>query len=288
MGNIVTNVIFQPPEPSIMDPQRFFLLETTELSSETSQQSHTSEKISAFYIDRNSTMTILFSHGNAEDIGQIYNWFWEFSKKLNVNIMAYDYAGYGKSTDKKPKEKKCYKGIEAAYKFLIKCKNQKPNQIILYGRSIGSGPSCYLAEKLSSFGTPPAGLMLQSPISPCYRVAIPFRFTLYGDPFPNIDRMKRISCPVFIIHGTRDEIVPFKHGQDLFLACLEKYRVKPFWVEGAGHNNIENYLKDSGLFLTRINIFLNENCRSSVVSHKNSSKSSAVKTSSISSKIDYN
>merc|ERR1711916_240665 len=113
-------------------------------------------------IDRCWNLTILFSHGNAEDIGQIYNWFWEFSKKLNVNIMAYDYAGYGKSTDKKPKEKKCYKGIEAAYKFLIQCKNQKPNQII--------------------------------------------------------------------IHGTRDEIVPFKHGQDLFLACLEKYRVKPFWV----------------------------------------------------------
>jgi abhydrolase domain-containing protein 17 len=46
-----------------------------------------------------------------------------------------------------------------------------------------------------------------------FRVMLPFRVTLWGDMFSNVDRMANIDCPVFIIHGTRDEIVPFQHGQ---------------------------------------------------------------------------
>lgn len=53
----------------------------------------------------------------------------------------------------------------------------------------------------------------QSPILSVYRVVLPLRFTLCGDMFPNIDRVPRIESPVFVIHGTRDEIVPFQHGQ---------------------------------------------------------------------------
>ena len=58
-----------------------------------------SEKISipAFYIDRKSKITIIFSHGNAEDIGMIFDSFNEFSKELLVNVLAYDYEGYGKA-----------------------------------------------------------------------------------------------------------------------------------------------------------------------------------------------
>jgi abhydrolase domain-containing protein 17 len=53
----------------------------------------------------------------------------------------------------------------------------------------------------------------QSPILSVYRVAVPFRFTMWGDMFANIDRIQEIDCPVFVIHGTRDEVVPFEHGQ---------------------------------------------------------------------------
>lgn len=43
-----------------------------------------------------------------------------------------------------------------------------------------------------------------------------------GDVFPNIDRIGHIQSPIFIIHGTRDEVVPFWHGQELFLACQKR------------------------------------------------------------------
>ena len=65
------------------------------------------QRIPAFYIDRRSPVTILFSHGNAEDLGMIYEWFCEFSKELQVNIFAYDYEGYGKASGV-PNEQSCY------------------------------------------------------------------------------------------------------------------------------------------------------------------------------------
>ncbi len=77
-----------------------------------------------------------------------------------------------------------------------------------------------------------AGLVLQSPLCSAFRVLVDFRFTLPGDAFPNIDRMPRIKCPVFIIHGTRDEVVPLLHGERLFFATGIKWREKPWWIDG--------------------------------------------------------
>jgi fermentation-respiration switch protein FrsA (DUF1100 family) len=74
----------------------------------------------------------------------------------------------------------------------------------------------------------------QSPILSVYRVALPFRFTICGDPFPNIDRMPNLECPVLVIHGTRDELVPFEHGQVhdyrscLPVAFITQYLLLPF------------------------------------------------------------
>ncbi len=75
------------------------------------------------------------------------------------------------------------------------------------------------------------GLVLQSPLCSAFRVVFNFRFTLPGDAFPNIDRMPRIKCPVFIIHGTWDEVVPFRNGERLFFATGMKWREKPWWID---------------------------------------------------------
>lgn len=72
-----------------------------------------------------------------------------------------------------------------------------------YGRSLGSGPTCQLAEELAADGVELGGIMLQSPLASAFRVAFNFRFTMPGDLFPNIDRIKSVACAVFIVHGTR-------------------------------------------------------------------------------------
>ena len=74
--------------------------------------------------------------------------------------------------------------------------------------------------------------------------------------FPNIDYAPNIRCPVFIVHGTQDEVVPFWHGENLFSALPQEWRAKPFWVDGAGHNNIEALLRPTGAFVDKLNEFL--------------------------------
>ena len=101
-----------------------------------------------------------------------------------------------------------------------------------------------------------AGVILQSPLLSAYRVAFNFRFTMAGDKFPNVDYAPSIRCPMFIVHGTQDEVVPFWHGQELFLALPQEWRAKPFWVEGAGHNNIEALLRPTGAFVDKLIEFL--------------------------------
>ncbi|CAN0398486.1 unnamed protein product, partial [Laminaria digitata] len=159
-----------------------------------------------------------------------------------VNVLAYEYSGYGKS-EGTVSEENCYADVRAAYDYLTTQKKVLPQQIVLYGRSLGSGPTCQLAEELAADGVELGGIMLQSPLASAFRVAFNFRFTMPGDLFPNIDRVKNVACPLFIIHGTRDEVVPFWHGQELFLATPTKWRAKPFWVDGAGHNNVEALLR---------------------------------------------
>lgn len=84
-------------------------------------------------------------------------------------------------------------------------------------------------------GEPVLGVLLQSPLMSAYRVGFHFRFSLWGDRFCNCDRVGSIRSPVFIIHGTHDEIVPFWHGQELYLAVEERFKcVLPFRVSSRG------------------------------------------------------
>jgi len=187
-------------------------------------------------------MTVLHSHGNAEDIGMTRPWLQHFGQQLQVNVMTYDYEGYGLSDGGHPNELACYESIDAAYAYLRNFRSVPASNIILFGRSLGSGPSCYLASRLSKAGARLGGLILQSPLLSVYRVLLDLRFTFYGDQFANIDYIGSVDCPVFVIHGVADEIVPFWNGESLFLAVPVEWRAKPLWVAGAGHNDIEEIL----------------------------------------------
>jgi len=246
MGESISTLLFQPPPPTFLHPSRHIYLTTS-----------TGTRIPAFFIDRGASVTLLFSHGNAEDLGMIYDWFVDLSRVLSVNVFCYDYTGYGKSSSgEKPTEEQVYRDVDAVYEYLTEGRGVKPENIVLYGRSLGSGPTCYLAAKTAAAGRSVAGIILQSPLLSAYRVAFNFRFSLTGDKFCNIDKVSSITCPVFIIHGTQDEVVPFWHGQELWVNLDAKWRAKPFWVLGAGHNNIEAVLRKTGAFIDHLAEFL--------------------------------
>lgn len=171
---------------------------------------------------------ILLAHGNGEDLGRIQP-FIHSLHRLGFGVFAYDYRGYGQSGGR-PTEHGLYRDAEAAYGLVTGPLGIAPDRLFLFGRSLGSGSVTYLAAR-----HPAAGLILDSPFTSTFQVLIPFP-PFPNDQFPNLRRLPQVAAPILLIHGTRDEVVPFRHSQRLARAARSP--VETFWVEGAGHNNL--------------------------------------------------
>lgn len=185
--------------------------------------------ISGIYLPhKRSQYTLLYSHGNYEDIGELYPTLESF-QKFGFSVFAYDYPGYGTS-DGRATEKGAYASINAAYEYLVDKLKIKPEKIIALGRSVGGGPAVDLASR-----KPLGGLILESTFVSAFRVMTKYPL-LPWDKFSNISKINSVQCPILFIHGTEDEVVSFWHGK----ALMEKAN-KPklyLWVEGAGHNDL--------------------------------------------------
>ncbi|KAE8678398.1 heat shock protein [Hibiscus syriacus] len=211
-------------------------------------------EIVAMYVKNPSaSLKVLYSHGNAADIGQMYHTFTELSVHLNVNLLGYDYSGYGQSTGK-PSEQDTYADIEAAFKCL-EMYGVKQEDTILYGQSVGSGPALELAIRLPRL----RGVILHSPILSGLRVMYPVKRTLWFDIYKNIDKIPLVGCPVLVIHGTEDEVVNFSHGKQLWELCKEKY--EPLWLKGGNHCNLDpEYLRHLKKFISAIEKLQHPRC----------------------------
>jgi len=107
----------------------------------------------------------------------------------------YDYSGYGRSTGK-PTECNTYADIEAAYNCLKEKYGVADEDIILYGQSVGSGPTIDLASRLPNL----RAVVLHSPILSGLRVLYPVKRTFWFDIYKNIDKIGLVNCPVLVIH----------------------------------------------------------------------------------------
>uniref|UniRef100_A0A1J3E1U2 Alpha/beta hydrolase domain-containing protein 17C n=1 Tax=Noccaea caerulescens TaxID=107243 RepID=A0A1J3E1U2_NOCCA len=181
-----------------------------------------------------ASLTLLYSHGNAADIGQMFELFSELSLHLRVNLIGYDYSGYGRSSGK-PSEQNTYYDIEAVYRCLEEQYGVKEQDVILYGQSVGSGPTLELASRLPNL----RAVVLHSAIASGLRVMYPVKRTYWFDIYKNIEKISFVKCPVLVIHGTSDDVVNWSHGKQLFDLCKEKY--EPLWIKGGNHCDLELY-----------------------------------------------
>ncbi|XVF52298.1 hypothetical protein PTKIN_Ptkin05aG0007700 [Pterospermum kingtungense] len=192
-------------------------------------------KIVAFYLKNPyARLTVLYSHGNAADLGQLYDLFVQLKVNLRVNLMGYDYSGYGASTGK-PSESNTYADIEAVYQCLQTEYGISQEDLILYGQSVGSGPTLHLAAKLPRL----RGVVLHSGILSGLRVLCHVKCKFCFDIYQNINKIQRVKCPVLVIHGTEDDVVNWLHGNGLWKMAREPY--EPLWIKGGGHCNLELY-----------------------------------------------
>lgn len=156
--------------------------------------------------------TILYSHGNGSDVGHQRQWCWELHTSLHMNVLCYDYIGYGLSTSPNgttntPSEHGCYQSAECAIHFLTKTKQIPKNKIILLGHSLGTGVTCELAIKHPGI----AGVVLMAPFTSALGVVsqtIANHLSLI-DRMKSIDKIGHISQPVYILHGKQDAIINY-------------------------------------------------------------------------------
>lgn len=188
-----------------------------------------SERISAIYLpNARAKHTLLYIHGNAEDLGDVRSRL-DRLHGLRFSVFAYDYRGYGTS-DGTPGEQNAYGDAEAAYTYLTQQLKIPPTQIIVYGRSIGGGSATELVTRHA-----PAGLILESTFTSAFRVVLPFPLLPF-DKFTNLDKLRKVRCPVLVMHGETDRTIPIEHGRNLYeAASTPKISL---WVQAAGHNDL--------------------------------------------------
>mmetsp|Transcript_14510 Transcript_14510/g.40862 ORF Transcript_14510/g.40862 Transcript_14510/m.40862 type:complete len:279 (-) Transcript_14510:34-870(-) len=269
VDNISSKLAFFPPDPPSYavessqdgDPEAMWLqtemiprvhgCDAFKLQTEKRKAGGGGEEIVCVMVsNRSAKKTLLYSHGNAVDLGQMQPFFRDLADQLRVNIIGYDYSGYGQSSGV-VSVNNTIADIDAVYKCLQEKYGMKPADIVLYGQSVGTGPSTDLAAREPGLG----GLVLHSPLMSGIRVLNPNlkRWPDWADVYPNLTLMPKVECPTTILHGSEDDVIGIEHGHRLHELC--KNPAAPLWLEGYNHQNLElspMYLPHLREFLARL------------------------------------
>eukprot|EP01114_Cavostelium_apophysatum_P013831 TRINITY_DN3444_c0_g1_i1.p1 TRINITY_DN3444_c0_g1~~TRINITY_DN3444_c0_g1_i1.p1 ORF type:complete len:626 (+),score=91.01 TRINITY_DN3444_c0_g1_i1:146-1879(+) len=215
--------------------------------------------------------TILYSSGNTEDMGMTYQWMIALKEALNVNILQFEYSGYGINRGgSKPSERHCYEDICAAFYYLLVEKEIPPERIMLMGKSIGTGPCINLAHLLYTGGSKTrtigkglgkvmkkmsmftnfkqlGGLILQSPMTSVLDLRDDINAHLVPNMFENTKKISKVKCKIFIAHGMQDQVIPSKQAIKLSSYVADGCLWKLMMIEDAGHSNMETEFLDDYL-----------------------------------------
>jgi fermentation-respiration switch protein FrsA (DUF1100 family) len=191
---------------------------------------------------------VLFLHGNAGNIATRAGIAGDFARAANVRLLMPDYSGYG-GNEGSPSEAELCADSLAAFDHLV-AEGVPAKRIVVFGESIGGAPALYLARE-----RPCAGVAVQSTFSSLSSMALrlypwmPLGALLVSGRFPNADWIGALDCPVLVVHGRRDRIVPFAEGERLFAAAKPGAEFLP--LDAADHNDLfdvagDEYLRGLG------------------------------------------
>jgi len=202
----------------------------------------------------NAEQTVLFFHGNGGNISHRLDSIALFHR-LGLNLFIIDYRGYGQS-EGQTDEHGTYLDAEAAWLYLVEQRQVKPENIVIFGRSLGGAVATWLAQRHT-----PGALILESTFT-----SVP---DMGARQFPflpvhllarirdnSIDRLPLVACPVLVVHSPEDEIIPYSHGQQLFQVAPEP---KQFLELKGGHN--EGFIISEPAYARGLQTFLETHLR---------------------------
>lgn len=212
---ISDRILFQPQDPTYLHLPDEIRIPTTDGAT-----------LNAVYLENpNAAFTLLFSHGNAEDLGGVLPFMKQFYD-MGYSVLMYDYRGYGTS-DGSPSYRKVKDDASAAYRWLTEEKKVAPKTIIAHGRSLGGALAVRIAAKHEV-----GGLIIECSFASAFRVKTGVQL-LPWDKFNSEKLIPHVGCPVLVIHGKEDQVIPFSHGVKLYNAAPEQK--EHLWIEGAQH-----------------------------------------------------
>ena len=179
---------------------------------------------------------VLYFHGNAGNLARWGEITVPFVRK-GYDVLVMDYRTYGKSTGKLS-ESALYSDAQLFYDFAAE--HYEENEILLYGRSLGTGLATKLAAK-----NKPARLLLETPYFSLLDIGVkrfpwlPVKWFMKY-PMRTYEFTQEVSCPVRVFHGTDDKVIPYDAGLRLFDTIPIRNKVF-HTIEGGGHNNLDTF-----------------------------------------------
>ena len=210
-------------------------------------------RIHAFYLPPpgDPRWTVLLAHGNAGNISHRLDRALFLQSKLGAAVLLFDYRGYGRS-EGWPDEEGTYRDARAAHRWLIEEKRVSPERLVVFGEFLGSAVALDLA-----LSRPCRALVLESPfasIPAMARAVYPFLplWPFVRTRYDNERKAPRMAVPLLVLHGEKDEIVPFSQGRRVFEAAPRPKRFHA--IPGAGHN--DTYLVGGDAYWDAVRDFL--------------------------------
>lgn len=153
---------------------------------------------------------VIYAHGNAELIDNNAKALRQY-RVMGIGVMLCEFRGYGRSAGS-PSQAAITDDFIKAYDWLAARPEIDSEKIIFHGRSLGGGVACSLSQHRK-----PVAMIVQSTFISMKKMAAKFFLPAFAvrDPFDNEQAMKTLDCPKLILHGSRDSIIPFAHGQHL-------------------------------------------------------------------------
>lgn len=201
----------------------------------------------------NARASLLFFHGNAGNIGNRLESIETFHN-LGLSVFIFDYRGYGKS-EGNPTIEGTHLDALAAWRWLVQEKNTPPEQIVVFGRSLGGAIAMDLMKNDS---IRPKALILESTFASLADMTrleflSPLTRLLIGNPWDSEAVARTLTLPTLVIHSPKDEIVPYRQGKKLFNALAGE---KIFFDIQGGHN--EGFSISATIYEPALNSFLTQ------------------------------
>lgn len=214
------------------------------------------ERLGKPVADAKARPTVIFFYGNGDCLANNVSLSEDF-RRLGVNVAVAEYAGYGMSGGK-PGEIACRETAEAAFDHVAARADVDPSRVFVAGWSIGSGVAIDLASRRNV-----AGILVFSAFTSLVDMArrtypfIPVSWLL-SHRFESETKLKAVTCPVFLAHGTSDRTIPFSMSERLAKSATGAVTLYP--VNGADHDDL--FTTGGAKLLEAVGVFLNEHGRS--------------------------